>query len=84
MPPCTLPDAFASSLTLLSPAVAGLLSATALWVASRARSTFKDEQRILSSLVTSAQRSDGSPEVRGSRRGAPARKRSSTKGTTST
>ncbi len=59
---CTSQDYWMRSLELLLPPVAALLSATALWVAARARSTFKDEQRMLSSLVASVQRSEPPPE----------------------
>lgn len=75
-PGCTPGDSWSSFLVGVSPAVSALLSAIALWVASRARSTYKDEQRILSDLVISTQRSSGQPEARGSRRAAPGRRKS--------
>ena len=61
MLPSTCPDSFASFLVGVSPAVSALVSAIALWVASKARSTYKEEQRILSDLVTNVQRSSKPP-----------------------
>lgn len=84
MPPCTSPDSFARFLDVVLPQVDVLLQAIVVWVVLRIRGTYQDEQRTLSSLVTSVQRSSGSPSARGSRRTAPARRSSSTKGTTST
>ncbi len=45
------------SLEQLLPPGAALLSATALWVASKARSTYKYEQRTLSRIIAGVQRS---------------------------
>jgi len=80
----TCQDSFTDILQLVLPRVDVLLSAIVLWVGWRTRSTLQGEQRTLSSLVTSVQRSDGTPDARGSRRAARDRRRSSTKGTTST
>lgn len=50
MPEC-MPDAFWSQfLAYVSPAAAALLSATALWVASRARGTSEDARATLEAL----------------------------------
>lgn len=50
MPDC-MPDAFWSPfLAYVLPPVGALLSATALWVASRARSTSSDAQETLQAL----------------------------------
>jgi hypothetical protein len=50
MPAC-MPDAFWSQfLAYVSPAAAALLSAIALWVASRARGTSQDAQQTLEAL----------------------------------
>jgi len=84
MHPSTCPDSFASFLIGVSPAVSALVSAIALWVASKARSTYKDEQRTLSALVTRVQRSSNGPGDSESPRRARDRRKSSTKGTTST
>lgn len=75
MQQCISPDFWQPILQQLLPPVAALLSAIALWVASRAHSTYKEEQRTLSSLVNSVQRSSGAPDDRGSRRTARARKK---------
>jgi hypothetical protein len=61
MHPCTSPDLWLRTLDALLPPVAALVSAIALLVASKARSTFRDEQRTLQSLVTSVQRSSKPP-----------------------
>lgn len=84
MHPCTSPDYFGRFLELLLPQVDVLLSATVMWAVLRLRSTSAAEQRMLSSLVTSVQRSSGSPVPRGSRRTARGPRRSSTRGITST
>lgn len=70
--------------TSLSAAVAALLSATAMWVASKARSTSREG--LWTSLeLEQALRGRYGLQVRSeSRRDAPARRRSSTKATTST
>lgn len=81
---CTWLDSLQPTLAVVSPAVAALVSAIALWVAAQARSISRDEQRTLSALVTSVQRSSEPLGPSASRRTARARKRSSTKGTTST
>jgi hypothetical protein len=44
MPSCTPDDFYAGILTYVLPPLGALLSATALWVASRARSTSLDAQ----------------------------------------
>jgi hypothetical protein len=81
---CTSQDYWLRILDSLLPPAAALVSAIALWVASRARSTYKDEQRTLSRLVTSVQRSSDELGPNESRRAARAPRKSSTKGTTST
>ena len=68
MQPCTSPDYWIRTLDVLLPPAAALVSAIALWVAARARSTYRDEQRTLSSLVASVQRSSERPEPSGYRR----------------
>src|SRR5687767_9581639 len=80
----TSPSSWVPILELLLPRVDVVLDAIVLWVVARGRTTSAAEQRMLSSLVTSVQRSSGSPEPRGSRRGAQGRRKSSTKATTST
>ncbi len=76
MPPSTCPDSFARFLDVVLPQVDVLLNAIVVWAVLRLRSTSREEQRTLSSLVNSAQRSDASPSPRESRRGARARKKS--------
>jgi hypothetical protein len=76
MPPCISPDYFGRFLDVVLPQVDVLLQAIVLWAVLRIRSTFEGEQRTLSSLVTSVQRSDGSPSPRESRRGVLGRKKS--------
>ncbi len=73
---CTSPDYWLRILDALLPPVAALVSAIALWVAARARSTYKDEQRTLSRLVTSVQRSSEPPGPNESPPRARARKKS--------
>lgn len=84
MRPCISPDYWTRILDVLLPQVDVLLNGIVLWVVFRLRSTYEAEQRTLSSLVTSVQRSSGSPEPRGSRRPVRGPRKSSTKGTTST
>lgn len=76
MPPCTSPDYLGRFLDVVLPQVDVLLNAIVLWAVFRIRGTYRDEQRTLSSLVNSVQRSDGSPGDRESRRGARDRKKS--------
>lgn len=67
MPTCTPSDSWLLILTSLSPALAALLSATALWVAARARTTSRDAQSISqavghrSGLLPERRKSSGSP-----------------------
>jgi hypothetical protein len=65
-----------SVLESLSPAVAALLSATALWVASRARSTSRDAQSISSDLETALSTPPGMPERRAANRAVQRRRNS--------
>ncbi len=60
----------------LSPAVAGLLSAIALWVASRARSTSKDAQSTSQALGDALTTPPGMPERRAALRAVQARRKS--------
>ncbi len=71
-------------LAYVLPPVGALLSAIALWVASRARSTSEDARSTSLALLDSSQLLPERLERRGSHTAAPARKKSSTKGTTST
>jgi hypothetical protein len=57
-------DFFAQALVSLFPAVGALLSAIALWVASRARSTSKDAQSTSSDLANALTTPPGMPERR--------------------
>lgn len=52
MPECTLSPYWGSILTSLLPPAAALLSAIALWVASRARGTSVDAQSTSQAAVT--------------------------------
>ncbi len=75
--PCsTLGSSLPLILTSLLPPVAALLSATALWVASRARSTSKDAQSTSLAVADSYGALPLPLERRGSRRGVPGPKRS--------
>ena len=81
---CTSPDSWLQFLGSLSPAVAALLSATALWVAARARSTSEaaqstssDHEQLFGQLLERPVRNVSPPAVR-------ARRRSSSRRTTST
>ncbi len=76
MPPCISPSSWMRILDVVLPQVDVLLQGIVVLVVLRLRSTFEGEQRTLSSLVTSAQRSSGSPKPRKSRRGAPGPKKS--------
>lgn len=67
MPECTPSASWLLALTYVLPPVGALLSATALWVASLARTTSKDA--LLTSAAV-ARRSDMAPRSRG-RRGSP-------------
>lgn len=76
MPESTCSASFVSFLISLSPALGGLLSAIALWVASRARTTSEDARQtsqaaMTLSLLQPVQSSDSS-----SAPDAPDRKRS--------
>lgn len=84
MQPCTFPPYWQQFLDVVLPQVDVVLQGIAVWVVLKIRSTSRAELQTLSSLVTSVQRSDESPEPRGSRRTAPVRRKSSTKGITST
>jgi hypothetical protein len=68
----------------LLPPVAALLSATALWVAARARSISRDVQSTSSDHETLFSRLLGRPTRSESQQVARDRRRSSTRGTTST
>lgn len=68
----------------LLPAVGGLLSAIALWVGARARSISMDAQSTSEDLAALLSQLLERPVPSASRRGARARKKSSTKETTST
>ena len=57
MPPCTYPDYWSRILDVVLPQVDVLLQGIVLWAVFRLRSTYEAEQRTLSSLVTSVQRS---------------------------
>lgn len=52
MPPCTEPFYWQPVLTYVLPPVGALLSATALWVASRARSTSADARSTSQAAVS--------------------------------
>lgn len=84
MPPCTSPDSWGPFLVSVSPAVAALLSAIALWVASRTRSTSEDVRSTLQDHEQLFGKVLQRPVRNVSRRGARDRRRSSTKVTTST
>jgi hypothetical protein len=84
MQPCTSPDYWTPILESVLPAVGVVASGIALWVVARLRSTSEAEQRMLSSLVTNVQRSSDSPDASESPGTARVRRKSSTKGTTST
>ncbi len=71
-------------LTSVLPPLGAVLSATALWVASRARYTSQDVQSTLAALPTYSPPPLGQPERRESPLDAPGRKKRSTKGTIST
>jgi len=81
---CTSPTSWTPFLESVSPAVAALLSAIALWVASRARSTSQvaqstsqDHELLFSQLLKRPTRSELRPAAR-------VRRKSSTKATIST
>jgi hypothetical protein len=76
MPDCTQSDSFALFLGYVSPAVAALLSATALWVASRARSTSAAAQETSQAVATLSGLVPLSPVVRESLRGVPGQRKS--------
>lgn len=84
MQPCISQEFLPRILDVVLPQVDVLLQAIVVWVVLRIRSTYAAEQRMLSSLVTSAQRSSASSEPRESPRPVRVRKRSSTRATTST
>ena len=52
MPPCTSPVYWQPILDWLLPPAAALLSATGLWVASRARTTSRDAQQTSQAAVS--------------------------------
>jgi hypothetical protein len=70
MQPCTSPDYWMRILEVVLPQVDVLLSAIVAWVVLRTRTTFVDEQRMLSGLVASVQRSSEPLGPSASRRGA--------------
>ncbi len=76
MQDCTSPDYFTRILDVVLPQVDVLLQGIVLWVVLRLRSTSSDEQRTLSSLVTSVQRSSEPLGPSESRKAARVRKRS--------
>lgn len=81
---CT-PSAFWQQfLTSVSPAVVALLSATALWVASRARGTSSAAQSTSEEAALLSRLAIATAEHNESQRGALDRRRSSTKGIIST
>jgi hypothetical protein len=80
----TCPAYWDDILQVVLPQVDVLLNAIVLWVAFRLRGTYEAEQRTLSGLVASVQRSSEPLGPSESRRTARGRKKSSTKGTTST
>lgn len=81
---CTSPVSWQPILESLSPAVVALLSATALWVASRARSTSKDALWISESQERALALSLRRPTRNASPRAVRARRKSSSRTTTST
>lgn len=76
MPDCTPGVSWPQFLVSLSPALAGLLSATALWVASRARTTSQDAQQTSQAAVTLSLLAAPSHAEIVSAQHAPARKKS--------
>jgi Flp pilus assembly protein TadB len=84
MPPCISHDSWGPFLVSVSPAVAALLSAIALWVASRARTTSKDVQSISSDHEVLFSKLLERPTRSESRRTARVPKKSSTRATIST
>ena len=84
MPDCTPSAYWPLILNSLLPPAAALLSATALWVASRARSTSTDAQETSQAAVALSLLQSEPPVPNGYPSDAPDRRKSSTKGTTST
>jgi hypothetical protein len=76
MPDCTPAYYWLPILTYVLPPVGALLSATALWVASRARSTSEDARSTSLAVADSYGALPSPLERRGSRTGVPGRKRS--------
>lgn len=76
MPSCTPTAYLPLILGYVLPPVAALLSATALWVASRARITSVDAQSTSRGVADSLQLLPEQLERRGSRTGVPVRKKS--------
>lgn len=81
---CTLPVYLPLILDWLLPPVAGLLSAIALWVASRTHSTYRGAVSTLQDHETLFSRLLSRPTRNVSPEGVRVRKKRSTKGTTST
>ncbi len=75
MPQDTSCDFYGQALVSLSPAVAALLSATALWVASRARSTSRDAQWTSSAIEEALSTPPGMPERRAAHRAVQLRRK---------
>jgi len=84
MPDCTPGASLALILAYVLPPVGALLSATALWVASRARTTSGDALSTSQGLVDSLSPPPGQPERRESLRRARGRRKWSTRETTCT
>jgi hypothetical protein len=84
MLPCISPESSQLILTWLLPPAAAVLSATALWVASRTRGTSKDALQTSSDLERLLSERLGLPVRNASRPTAPAPKKSSKRRTTST
>jgi hypothetical protein len=75
MLPCTPDTSLTLILTYVLPPLGALLSATALWVASKARTTSEDVRLTSEDLLASVQPPPGQPERRVSLRAARDRRK---------